>query len=163
MAVAFILHFSCKRGLAILEGWIPQTTLGWSQETQVGTCTYSWCSCCHLVLINLQRLKSSTPPQLIVLLMVFINESILLSFPITSVVHLVYMCWYTVVILFWSITLMVKCYDDYVSINSLLSDCSELIKRGKSLLKASTLIHPPSQCGRCVQQGWSQSMALDHG
>ena len=84
-------------------------------------------------------------------LMVFINEYTLLSFPFTSVVHPGYICWYTVLI-FWSITLMVKCYDDYVSNSSLLSDCSQLIKRGKSLLKAPTLIHPPSQCDQCVQQ-----------
>ena len=59
-------------------------------------------------------------------LMVFINKYTLLSFPFTSVVHPGYICWYIVLIL-WSITLMVKSYDDYVSSSSLLSDCSQLI------------------------------------
>ena len=81
--------------------------------------------------------------------MVFINEYTLLSFPFTSVVHPGYICWYAILI-FWSITLMVKSYDDYVSNNSLLSDCSQLIKGGKSLLKASALIHPPSLCQQYV-------------
>ena len=89
--------------------------------------------------------------------MVFIIESTLLIFPFTLVVHPVYMCWYTVLILFWSITLMVKCYDDYVSSSSLFSDCSQLIKRGNFLLKAPTLIHPPSQCDRCVQHPLSKT------
>ena len=76
-------------------------------------------------------------------LMVFINT--LLSFPFTSIVRLGYTCWYTVLIL-WSIILMVKSYDDYISNSSLMSDCSQLIKRGKGFLKAYTLIHTPSQC-----------------
>ena len=84
-------------------------------------------------------------------LMVFINKFTLLTFPFSYVVHPSYICWYAILI-FWSITLMVKSYDDYVSNSSLLSDCSQLIKRGKSLLKASTLIHPPSQCQQLVSE-----------
>ena len=34
-----ILFSTCKLCLAILEGLIPQTTLGWIQEVQAGSCT----------------------------------------------------------------------------------------------------------------------------
>ena len=50
VAVAVLFSYSsCKLELATLEGWIPQTTLGWNQETQAGSCTranaliISWC------------------------------------------------------------------------------------------------------------------------
>ena len=47
--VDVVLHSTCKLELATLEGWIPQTPLGWIQETQAGPCTrvgtltFSWC------------------------------------------------------------------------------------------------------------------------
>ena len=135
----FYLYSSCKLELATLEGWIPQTPLGWNQETQAGSCAKSWCSYIQSVLRKSEKIEVFCS---LLYLMVFINEYTLLSFPFTSVVHPGYICWYTVLI-FWSITLMVKSYDDYVSNSSLLLDCSQLIKKGKSLLKASTLIHPP--------------------
>ena len=67
VVVAFILHFSCKLGLTILEGWIPQTTLGWSQETQAGACTKSWCSYSQLVLKKSAKIEVFHTQQLIVL------------------------------------------------------------------------------------------------
>ena len=86
-AVAFILHFSCKLGLAIPEGWIPQTTLGWSQENA------SWYLHLELVLLISVGANESAKigvfhtPNSLLYLMVFINESILLSFPFTSGVN----------------------------------------------------------------------------
>ena len=136
VAVAVILHSSSTLSLATPEDWTPQTPLDWIQEKA------SWYLHTELVLIKSAKIEIF---HSLLYLMVFINEYTLLSFPFTSVVHSGYICWYTVLI-FWSITLMVRSYDDYVSNNSLLFDCSQLIKRGKGLLKPSTLIHPPSQC-----------------
>ena len=64
---SFILHFSCKLGLANSKGWIPQTPLGWIQEIQAGSCTYSWRSYSELVLKKSVKIEVFHTQQLIVL------------------------------------------------------------------------------------------------
>ena len=39
LETVLVLHSTGKLELATLEGWIPQTPLGWIQETQAGSCT----------------------------------------------------------------------------------------------------------------------------
>ena len=78
-----ISHSTCKLELATLEGWIPQTTLGWNQETQAVACTKSWCSYIQLVLRKSEKIEIF---HILLYLMVFIN--ILLSFPFIFGVYL---------------------------------------------------------------------------
>ena len=84
VAVAVLLSYSsCTLELATLEGWIPQTTLGWNQETQVGSYTKSWCSSYQLVLRKSAKIEifHITTTYCIEC---FLSMNILLSFPFTS-------------------------------------------------------------------------------
>ena len=85
--MAVLFYSTCKLGLANSEGWIPQTPLGWNQENA------SWYLHIELVLLLLVGAERSAKidvfhtPNNLLYLMVFINESILLSFPFTSGVN----------------------------------------------------------------------------
>ena len=82
--MAILLSYSsCKLVLATLEGWIPQTTLGWNQETEAGSCTKSWCSSYQLVLrksVKIEIFHITTA----YCIEWFLSMNILLSFPFTS-------------------------------------------------------------------------------
>ena len=73
------LILDSKRKLATLEGWIPQTPLGWIQETQAGSCTRVGALTYQLVLRRSEKIEVF---RSLLYQMVFIN--ILLSFPFIS-------------------------------------------------------------------------------
>ena len=75
MAV-LLSYSSCKLELATLEGWIPQTTLGWNQETQAGSCKR----------VGVEKIYEDRdlPHDHSLLYEWFLSMNILLSFPFTS-------------------------------------------------------------------------------